>query len=57
MYTIPRCKTEDERKQRRKDARRRYYEKNKDKISEYNKKYYDISKKPKPVNLDKNKTN
>lgn len=39
-YTIPRCKSDDERKKRSKASKLRYRQKNKKKIAEYNKQYY-----------------
>jgi hypothetical protein len=40
IYTMPRCKTEEERKKRIASSKNRYYLKKKEKIKEYNKQYY-----------------
>lgn len=41
---MERCKTEEERKLRRKQAQKRYYEKHKEELIEYSKKYHQDNK-------------
>lgn len=48
---ITRCKTPQERELRKREARKRYYLRNKDKIKEYNRLYY--LKKKNKSNLQK----
>lgn len=41
---MKKCQTEEEKKLRRKECQRRYYENNKEKLKEYSKKYYQNNK-------------
>ena len=46
---IKRCLTDEERKQRKSESRKRWYRRNKEKIRQYNKKYYNSKKIKKDV--------
>jgi hypothetical protein len=52
-YIIPRCKDEKERQLRRAQARKRYCLKTKDKTKEYNKQYYQKTKKERKIKRER----